>query len=219
MFPHSLDSITMAGIDPKQLKQLKKELKKQRQAQKKETQERIQQEIQESQDLNLFLNAMEGVSPLQHDKAHHEPAKPKAIKQTVPEEPLVIHDPLSDELDIEEVNSTDILSYCQTGIQKSVFRKLKSGTYRISDELDLHGTSLKQAKKILVYYLQEAVQFEGCCIRIIHGKGNRSGNNKPVLKTHINHWLTEHDRVLAFHSAKPKDGGTGALYVLLKRHY
>lgn len=209
----------MTGIDPKQLKQIKKELRKAQQAEKQATKERVQQSKQESQDHNLFLNAMEGVAPLQHDKAHHELIKPKARKQTLPEEPLIIHDPLSDELDIEEVNSADILSYCQTGIQNSVFRKLKSGAYRISDELDLHGTSLKQAKKILVYYLQEAVQFEGCCIRIVHGKGNRSGDNKPVLKTHINHWLTEHDRVLAFHSAKPKDGGTGALYVLLKRRY
>ena len=207
----------MTGIDPKQLKQLKKELLKAQKAEKQASQERKQQAQQQSQEYNLFLNAMCGVTPLQTDKAHHEPQKPTAKKQLFPEETLIIHDPLSDELDIEDVDSNDILSYCQTGIQNSVFRKLRTGSYRISDELDLHGTTLKQAKKILVYYLQEAVQFEGCCIRIIHGKGHRSGGNKPVLKTHINHWLTEHERVLAFHSAKPKDGGTGALYVLLKR--
>ena len=76
---------------------------------------------------------------------------------------------------------------------------------------------LFRSKEILVYYLQEAVQFEGCCIRIIHGKGLSSGKQKSVLKTYINHWLSEHERVLAFHSAKAKDGGTGAVYVLLKR--
>ena len=130
---------------------------------------------------------------------------------------FVIYDTLSDELEIEDVDSEEILSFCRSGIQRNVFKKLRSGQYRISDELDLHGTTLKQAKQILLYYLQEAVQFESCCIRIIHGKGHRSGNNKPVLKTHVNHWLTEHERVLAFHSSKAQDGGTGAVYVLLKR--
>jgi len=76
---------------------------------------------------------------------------------------------------------------------------------------------VKQAKEILVYYLQEAVQFEGCCIRIIHGKGHRSSSQKAVLKTYVNHWLQEHERVLAFHSAKVRDGGAGAVYLLLKR--
>ena len=79
------------------------------------------------------------------------------------------------------------------------------------------SNAIKQAKQILVYYLQEAVQFEGCCIRIIHGKGQRSSSQKPVLKTHVNHWLEEHERVLAFHYCKIKDGGAGAVYVLLKR--
>ena len=130
---------------------------------------------------------------------------------------MIINDPLSDELEVTEVDGGEVLSFCRDGIQKNVFKKLRSGGYRISDELDLHGSSIKQAKEILVYYLQEAAQFEGCCIRIIHGKGLSSGKQKSVLKTYINHWLSEHERVLAFHSAKIRDGGTGAVYVLLRR--
>ena len=57
------------------------------------------------------------------------------------------------------------------------------------------------------------------CIRIIHGKGKRSRNNKgPVIKTKVNHWLRQRDDVLAFCSARPIDGGTGAIYVLLRRN-
>lgn len=199
------------------LKQLKKELlKKQRDEKKAEQQAKIQK-ANDSHEQNIFQEAMSDVVPLSHDKAYHDVKKPnfRQEKQDDSNE-FFVHDPLSDELEINEVDPTEILSFCRSGIQKSVFRKLRSGSYRISDELDLHGLSLKQAKKILVYYLQEAVQFEGCCIRIIHGKGHRSSNNKPVLKTHVNHWLSEHDRVLAFHSTKPKDGGEGAVYVLLK---
>lgn len=205
----------MAKLD---LKQLKKELLKKQQAEKMAEKKAKIQQANDNLDHGIFREAMSGVVPLSHGKAYHEVEKPKAKPiQYADEDEFSFHDPLSDELDIGETDSEEILSFCRTGIQKGVFKKLRSGHYRISDELDLHGSTIKQAKQILVYYLQEAVQFESCCVRIIHGKGHRSGNNKPVLKTHVNHWLSEHDRVLAFHSAKPKDGGAGAVYVLLKR--
>lgn len=205
----------MAKLD---LKKLKKELQKKQREEKLEKAKAKVQQAQKKQELNLFEEAMSGVTPLSNDKAYHVVKKTKSRQNDfVRNEEIVIHDPLSDELEVDEVDSTEILSFCRTGIQKTVFRKLRAGSYKISDELDLHGLNLKQAKKILVYYLQEAVQFEGCCVRIIHGKGHRSNNNKPILKTYVNHWLSEHERVLAFHSTKPRDGGTGALYVLLKR--
>lgn len=199
------------------LKQLKKDLIKRQKEERLIKQQAKIKQVRKNHDIDIFKEAMSGVNPLSHDKAYHEVIKPKS-KPTNRDDTkeFFVHDPLSDELEIEEVDSAEILSFCRSGIQKSVFRRLRSGSYRISDELDLHGLSLKQAKKILVYYLQEAVQFEGCCVRIIHGKGHRSNNNKPVLKTHVNHWLSEHDRVSAFHSTKPRDGGAGAVYVLLK---
>jgi len=204
----------MTKID---LKHIKKELKIKLREEKLAKQEAKIQQIQKKHDLSIFKDAMSGVKPLTNDKAYH-PVKKLESRQNsfIETEEFFVHDPLSDELEIEDVDPTETLSFCRTGIQKSVFRRLRSGSYRISDELDLHGLTIKQAKKILVYYLQESIQFEGCCVRIIHGKGHRSSNNKPVLKTHVNHWLQEHERVLAFHSTKPKDGGTGAVYVLLK---
>lgn len=204
------------------LKHIKKQLLEKQQAEKvAQKKTKIQQAIDE-RDQTIFADAMSDVTPLEHDKVHHGSSKPliKLRKQTETDEALEfeIHDPLSDELEVEEIEKEATLSFCRSGIQKNVFKKLRSGNYQISDELDLHGASIKQAKQILVYYLQEAVQFESSCIRVIHGKGHRSSNNKPVLKTHVNHWLSEHDRVLAFHSCKPKDGGTGAVYLLLKKN-
>ena len=208
------------------LKKLKRQLIENQKINKIAEKEAHIQHINDNRDDDLFRKAMTGVRPLSTaSKAYHEDestaSKPTTKKlqhlHYHEEDEFNIHDPLSDELEIEEVDPEGIISFCETGIQKGVFRKLRSGQYRISDELDLHGTTVKQAKQILMYYLQETPQFESCCVRIIHGKGNRSSNNKPVLKTHVNHWLCEHDRVLAFHSAKSKDGGTGAVYVLLKR--
>jgi DNA-nicking Smr family endonuclease len=209
-------------MDKKFLKSLKKELLEKQKADKIAERSARIQATHNTREEDIFREAMSGVSPMTHDKAYHEAEKPKIKSRQANlevnsfEEEMLVHDTLSDELEIEDVDNEEVLSFCKSGIQKSVFKKLRTGSYRISDELDLHGSTLKQAKKILLYYLQEAVQFEGCCVRIIHGKGHRSGNNKPVLKTHVNHWLSEHERVLAFHSAKAKDGGTGAVYVLLK---
>jgi len=56
------------------------------------------------------------------------------------------------------------------------------------------------------------------CVRIIHGKGLRSPNREPVLKNHVRHWLMQRDEVLAFVEARPADGGSGAVVVLLKSH-
>jgi DNA-nicking Smr family endonuclease len=209
----------VANFDQKSLKALKKQLIDKTKAEKAIEQKSAKQQQQQLQDENVFRDAMTGVNPLTISTAVHDTDKPKAkpIQQDDFEDEWVVNDPLSDELEVTEVDGGEVLSFCRDGIQKNVFKKLRSGGYRISDELDLHGLSVKQAKEILVFYIQEAAQFEGCCIRIIHGKGLSSGKQKSVLKTYINHWLSEHERVLAFHSAKVKDGGTGAVYVLLKR--
>ena len=202
------------------LKQLKKALLKKQRAEKEAKQQANIEQAQAEHEQDLFKSAMTGVTPLAHDKAYHPGDKPLAKRlnhDNFTMDSIEINDPLSDEREVAEVSSEEILSFCRSGIQKNVFKKLRAGQYRISDELDLHGSTLKQAKQLLVYYLQEAVQFEGCCVRIIHGKGHRSAGKKPVLKTYVNHWLSEHERVLAFHSAKPKDGGTGAVYVLLRK--
>lgn len=212
----------MANFDQKSLKALKKQLNKKKKAEKIKHQELQKEQIQEQQDSHFFKEAMSGVNPLVTDKVNNidhvkqKPA-PKLMNFDDIDDDFEINDPLSDEREVTNIDGDDILSFCRDGIQKNVFKKLRSGHYRISDELDLHGFTVKQAKELLVYYLQEAAQFEGCCIRIIHGKGLSSGKQKSVLKTYINHWLSEHERVLAFHSAKIRDGGTGAVYVLLKR--
>jgi DNA-nicking Smr family endonuclease len=209
----------VANFDQKHLKALKKQLTNKQKAEKEQAEAVVQQKQREILDKDYFREAMTGVNPLSNSNTVHNTEKPKAkrLQYDSSDEEYQINDPLSDELEVTHVDPAEILNFCADGIQKNVFKKLRSGGYRISDELDLHGSSIKQAKQILVYYLQEAVQFEGCCIRIVHGKGHRSADKKPILKTHVNHWLIEHDRVLAFHSTKPRDGGTGAVYVLLKR--
>ncbi len=170
-------------------------------------------------DFQLFREAVKDIKPLAHDKVIHPVKKiaqhPKKQHHTLEQASIV--DTLSDQAEVESINPLDKLSHCPSGIQKRVFKKLRRGQYIIIDELDLHGLNVRQAKKLLLHFLETALQIEGSCVSIIHGKGHRSANREPIIKRQTNHWLKQHPRVLAFHSAQPKDGGTGAVYVLLRR--
>jgi DNA-nicking Smr family endonuclease len=126
------------------------------------------------------------------------------------------NDPFSDQCEIKPLLAADVLSYCSHSIQKTAFRKFRKGHFPIADELDLHGLSRIEARELLLDFLQHTLIPSRHCVRIIHGKGHRSTGNQAILKTQVNHWLKQHKRVLAFYSCKPADGGTGAVYVLLR---
>jgi DNA-nicking Smr family endonuclease len=100
-------------------------------------------------------------------------------------------------------------------VQPAVLRKLRRGEYRMQREIDLHGLTVAEAKAALRQFLVAALEQQVRCVRIIHGKGLRSGHRGPVLKTAVNAVLRRSDAVLAYVSARPVDGGTGAVYVLL----
>lgn len=118
--------------------------------------------------------------------------------------------------DIEKLGVEDSLSFTAPGLQKSVLKKLRNGYFGLQAEIDLHGLNSNEAKRQLLNFLHLCVE-DGCrCVRIVHGKGYRSQDNHPVLKNNLNTWLRQHKDVQAFCSAPQKDGGTGALFVLLQ---
>lgn len=162
---------------------------------------------------------MHDVKPLRvkHHVVHHSVKPPAIPMKTLEDERQVLRDMLSDAYDPIEIQPGDMLSYYLPGLQNRIVRKLRSGQYRIASELDLHGLNARDAKQQLLKFLHDAHPGQGECVRIIHGKGNRSNHKGPVIKTKINNWLRQHERILAFHSARPVDGGTGAIYVLLRR--
>jgi DNA-nicking Smr family endonuclease len=108
--------------------------------------------------------------------------------------------------------------YHRPGVRKATLRKLRRGQYSIDAELDLHGYTSEQARVALYDFVREAAYRGLRCVRVIHGKGRRSSNRGPVLKPAVAAWLRRCNEVLAYTSARPVDGGTGALYVLLRRN-
>ena len=167
----------------------------------------------------LFRSAVADVRPLKSEKSLSDKPKPKPIpNQRIADEKKVI-EALSDNLSDEwQELSGDELNYARDGISRQIMRRLRTGRYIIEAELDLHGLRREQAKQELVWFIRECQVNGFRCVRIIHGKGQRSPNKQPVLKTKTASWLKQMDEILAYCTAPKTDGGTGALYVLLKRN-
>jgi DNA-nicking Smr family endonuclease len=117
----------------------------------------------------------------------------------------------------ERVSSQELLEFRRNGISDRVFRRLRSGRLAVEAELDLHGLTANTARNELKRFIDRCQQHRFACVRVIHGRGLSSGSRGPVLKAEVNHQLRRWEGVLAFSSAPPQDGGSGALYVLLKR--
>lgn len=105
-------------------------------------------------------------------------------------------------------------------IDPNILRSLKRGEFSVESVLDLHGTTREEAKRMVKNFIEKARLNSLRCISIIHGKGYHSKDHIPVLKESLKDWLSSRSigrHILAFCSAMPKDGGTGAVYVLLKK--
>ena len=165
-------------------------------------------------DSRLFRESVQDAEPLDLDQA--EP-----YRQRPPPVPIAQPADLEDKKDRAELSETevethDFLFFARAGIQKRVLSDLQRGYIEVELELDLHGLTTVYAREILDDFLGECARRRVRCARIIHGKGYRSEERQPVLKRKVHYWLRLQEQVLAFCSATRRDGGTGAVYVLLR---
>ena len=175
----------------------------------------VQTEESLPDDLDLFREAMQDVAPIkQPDKVHTQPVR-KNIKIRNPETLSNINDVFSD-APVDEC--PDQLLYTRDGITPDTLKKLRQGKFHVDNSIDLHGMTVDEARNYLLEFLGECEIDGSRCIIIVHGKGYSSPEKKPVIKPMVNRWLRATPMVLAFSSALPADGGTGAVYVLLKRN-
>lgn len=137
-------------------------------------------------------------------------------RQQVLDDAAVMQELLQESLHPEDFESGETLIYRGEGIQDTVWRKLRRGQFRIEAECDLHGLNRAAAKEEMARFLAHCLDQALRCARIIHGKGNGSPNSGPVIKRHLDGWLRRRREVIAFCSARGHDGGTGAVYVLLR---
>lgn len=167
------------------------------------------------EDIKLFQAAVKGVKRLRTDKMHFP--KRQAVKRgkvklvAVPQEEFQFSDHLR-----EVVTADAKLFFARSGVQEKVLRSLRLGKIAQMSELDLHGVTVIEARTLLSHFLNDCVEQNLRCVRIVHGRGKLT-LTPPPLKNQINNWLRQYPAVLAFCSAIPREGGVGAVYVLLKR--
>ena len=168
----------------------------------------------QNEDDAAFKEAMEGVSPLETDSA--EPYRKRRAPLPLPKE----REPEDGEDLVDlSLETGDFLEFRRPGIQNRLFRDLQRGLLETEATLDMHGMRVVDARKALVRFLAHSSHLGLRCVRIIHGKGRSSPNEQPVLKQKTNQWLRQREEVLAFCTAPRWDGGTGAVYVLMRRSW
>ncbi|MGH8556507.1 MAG: DNA endonuclease SmrA [Methylococcales bacterium] len=171
-------------------------------------------------DLDLFRREVGDVQPLkQSDRAGFKVAAAQTpgqlYRRRVAERESLAKDGLSTDF-AEPLAAEDILCFKRDGVQNGVFRKLKLGVYPVDATLDLHRLSVEKARDEILRFLYECRKFDVRTALICHGKGRRS-ETCPAIKSFLAKWLPSIPEIIAFHSARGFHGGTGSVYVLLKK--
>lgn len=166
----------------------------------------------------LFRKAISDAKPLQsEERVERQRRKPKPkARFTRADENAALRESMESDLEDAETQSGDSLRFHRPHVGKRTMRKLARGSFSVQAEIDLHGMTVAEAKPRLADFIESCARERKLCVRVVHGKGLGSGDRGPILKQKVNRWLRQWDAVLAFVSTRQVDGGTGAIYVLLR---
>ena len=174
------------------------------------------------QDDDIFASEMSGVTPLNCEPRERlvktESVDLSKRRQAATWSGVRNDNHLSDD-GVPPLDAWYVLEFKRPGIQNGVYRKLRLGHYDIEARLDLHRFTVAEARTEIWSFLKEARRLGLRTLLITHGKGfgNKEKSGSGVLKGYVNCWLRDVEEVQAFHSAQPQHGGTGSVYVLLRK--
>ncbi len=173
-------------------------------------------------DAGLWDHVTRDVAPLQGRRqppAKPPPPAPKKAAKPAEKKPIAKPQPAAPPPPAKRAELPPLAPGAPAGLDKRTAQRLKRGQLTIDGRLDLHGMTQAEAHGALTAYLERAQGVTRRCILVITGKG-RVSENGGVLRVMAPRWLNapaNRARVLAIAPAQPKDGGAGALYVLLRR--
>ena len=183
-------------------------------------------EKSETDAYTLFSEAMSGVTPISDEKGEKIASSGKTKKPThfhSDEDDEVINylnNLVAGSIDMDFTFSDEYIEGSISGVSRNILKKLKRGKLPIQAHIDLHGLTKKDAEDVVRRFLINCHSRGLRCVLIVHGRGLNSPGSIPVLKERIPVWLNRGPArkiVMAFSSAQPYDGGTGAIYVLLRK--
>jgi DNA-nicking Smr family endonuclease len=179
--------------------------------------------LPESDEAALFHAHIGEVEPVRspHNRVLPNPAPPPPRGTSEEDEALLqLSELVTGEGDFNLADSDEFIEGAAPNLDANILRKLHRGDYAVRAHLDLHGLTRAEAKTQLEVFLRTAQQQQYRCVLIVHGRGLHSKDQIPVLKESVQLWLSRGRigrQVLAFATARPVDGGAGAVYVLLRR--
>jgi len=207
---------------PRQLTPYEKTQRAEQERRRRVASERQQREAE--QDLTAFRQAMGDVERLAADPRGRVGKSRRTNRVPLPSDDEIS---LAALRDFVEGRSAFTIQYTDEymegtapGVDPHLVQRLHHGDFAIQGQLDLHGYTVEDAKILLHRFLNQAYSGGLRCVRLIHGRGKNSPDNRPVLKEHVQMWLSQgrlSRLVLAFVTAPTRDGGAGAAYVLLRR--
>ena len=179
-------------------------------------------------DLNeeeLWTAAVDGATPLADRSTRVKPGpQPMSVPRPELDPDLEAYDELralvTGEVPFDIADSDEFIEGHARGLDPRVIRKLRRGEFAVQAHVDLHGLLKEEAKAELEAFLSKSRQQGRRCVLVVHGRGLHSKDQVPVLKEALKRWMhtarfARH--VLGFSSARQHDGGTGAIYVLLRK--
>ncbi len=178
--------------------------------------------IQAPEEEELFAQAMGGVEPIRARGRDLPPSPRRAEKRKIriaPAPDAVMDDVLTGKLDFSLEYTDEFIQGHVLDLDPAVLGKLRAGSYSPEGHIDLHGRNMEQAYTALVAFVRAAYQEGKRHLLIITGRGRNSPGGTPVLRERVQAWLTRDPFkrvVLGFCTARPNDGGAGALYLLLR---
>ncbi len=169
-----------------------------------------------------FMAAMDGVTPFKQDTVALAKKVDNLNEDSLERRKLRAEQDVVDEAGLTSTAMTmllphDVVGYKKPGVQEGVFKKLRLGKYAIDGRLDLHHFTVEEARREIAGFVAESLKYELRCVLVLPGKGGRDKSGVAILKSHVAAWLEELETVLAYHTAQPFHGGSGAFYVLLQK--
>lgn len=172
---------------------------------------------------DAFRRAMSDVAPLQSKRKVQKatlareltPAQLERREAAVGNRGRVDPNPLTLG-EVRPVEPREVLEWKKDGVQNGVFARFKAGKYPLEGALDLHRKNVKEARAAVFEFLRLARAKRWRAVIIAHGRGEKSATPARI-KSYVVAWMQQTPDVIAFCSAQNHHGGTGALYVMLKK--
>lgn len=168
-----------------------------------------------AEDKQLFAQAVSGATPLER-KNRADTSLPKPKRRPIKtQQHIELNDPRFS-FSAPSVSANEHIEHYEKGFRLQDLSRLRKREFDLDGQLDLHGEQETSAQSLLTHFIAQHFRLGHRHVLIIHGKGHNASGDHPILKNLVNQVLRQLPEVLAFTSAQPKDGGTGAVYVRLK---